>query len=79
MHAADTTAAHPKTLGFSARSEFLVGTGPGFHSALERLAYALWEQRGKPLGSPEVDWFRAEDCIPQPLAPNILVSGSAGG
>ena len=24
------------------------------------LAYALWEQRGRPEGSPEVDWFAAE-------------------
>lgn len=24
------------------------------------LAYQLWQQRGCPIGSPEVDWFRAE-------------------
>ena len=24
------------------------------------LAYALWEARGCPVGSPEQDWFRAE-------------------
>jgi len=23
-------------------------------------AYALWESRGRPLGSPEVDWFNAQ-------------------
>jgi hypothetical protein len=22
-------------------------------------AYDLWERRGRPIGSPEVDWFRA--------------------
>ena len=22
-------------------------------------AFAYWQQRGRPLGSPEVDWFRA--------------------
>ena len=22
-------------------------------------AYRLWEERGRPLGSPEVDWYRA--------------------
>lgn len=49
--------------------------GSGHHSAIERLAYALWEQRGKPLGSPEVDWFLAEAYLPQPLGPNILVCG----
>jgi Protein of unknown function (DUF2934) len=24
------------------------------------LAYSLWESRGRPIGSPEEDWFRAE-------------------
>ena len=24
------------------------------------LAYALWQDRGCPMGSPEEDWFRAE-------------------
>jgi hypothetical protein len=23
-------------------------------------AYHLWEERGRPLGTPETDWFRAE-------------------
>jgi hypothetical protein len=27
---------------------------------IERLAYRLWQQRGRPIGSPEIDWFRAE-------------------
>lgn len=27
---------------------------------IERLAYVFWEERGCPVGSPEVDWFRAE-------------------
>ena len=39
------------------------------HERIERLAYALWECRGRPLGSPEVDWFRAE---------GILTSSEAG-
>ena len=30
------------------------------HEQIEKLAYSLWEQRGQPLGSPEVDWFLAE-------------------
>jgi hypothetical protein len=27
------------------------------------LAYYLWEERGKPEGSPEVDWFAAEKAL----------------
>jgi hypothetical protein len=27
-------------------------------------AFFLWEQRGCPFGTPEVDWFRAEEQIP---------------
>ena len=27
---------------------------------IQRLAYRLWEERGRPIGSPEVDWRRAE-------------------
>jgi len=34
---------------------------PGNHGEISALAYELWIQRGCPLGSPEVDWFRAEE------------------
>ena len=27
------------------------------------LAYALWEKRGHPIGSPEEDWFQAERAL----------------
>jgi hypothetical protein len=27
------------------------------------LAYELWVQRGRPLGSPDVDWFAAERAV----------------
>jgi Protein of unknown function (DUF2934) len=30
------------------------------HAEISKLAYTLWCQRGCPEGSPEVDWFRAE-------------------
>jgi Protein of unknown function (DUF2934) len=26
-------------------------------------AYQLWEQRGRPFGSPEVDWFAAKKTL----------------
>ena len=36
-------------------------------SALEqdiaKLAYALWQQRGCPEGSPQIDWFAAEESL----------------
>jgi hypothetical protein len=30
---------------------------------IARLAYHLWEERGCPIGSPEDDWFRAEELL----------------
>lgn len=30
------------------------------HEDIERLAHALWEQRGCPIGSPDEDWLQAE-------------------
>jgi Protein of unknown function (DUF2934) len=27
------------------------------------LAYELWERRGRPIGSPEVDWMAAEETL----------------
>ncbi len=31
------------------------------HDEVESLAYKFWEERGAPFGTPEVDWFRAEE------------------
>lgn len=33
------------------------------HRLTEQLAYELWERRGRPNGSPEVDWFAAENSM----------------
>lgn len=30
------------------------------HEMVARRAYRLWEERGRPFGSPEVDWYRAQ-------------------
>jgi hypothetical protein len=35
------------------------------HEAIAQLAYAIWEQRGRPIGSPEQDWVRAEQALLQ--------------
>lgn len=32
-----------------------------FHEVIKKLAYEFWEQRGRPTGSPEVDWQQAEE------------------
>ena len=36
---------------------------PGNQGEISALAYELWIQRGCPLGSPEVDWFRAKEDL----------------
>jgi hypothetical protein len=33
------------------------------HEITAKLAYQFWEQRGRPFGSPEVDWFAAEKTL----------------
>ncbi len=40
-----------------------------FHGLVERLAYQLWEERGRPLSSPDQDWFRAEQVLRHHLGP----------
>ena len=42
--------------------EAVLKDGAG-RDAVARLAYKLWNERGRPLGSPEKDWFRAEQRI----------------
>ena len=34
-------------------------SGPG-NEDIARLAYQIWEERGRPVGSAEVDWYEAE-------------------
>ncbi len=34
--------------------------GEDRHELVQKLAYQHWEKRGRPLGSPEIDWFAAE-------------------
>jgi hypothetical protein len=38
-----------------------VATVPVEHKRIARLAFFYWEARGHPDGSPEQDWFRAEE------------------
>lgn len=41
------------------------------HNQIEKLAYQLWEERGRPLGSSEEDWFQAERELRQELGPSF--------
>ena len=41
------------------------------HAQIEKLAYQFWEERGKPLGSSEEDWFRAERELLHELGPSF--------
>jgi Protein of unknown function (DUF2934) len=36
------------------------------HEEIARLAYELWERRGRPLGSPEIDWYAATSGLGVP-------------
>ena len=38
-----------------------VAITPLEHKRIARLAHSYWEARGCPYGSPEEDWFRAEE------------------
>jgi hypothetical protein len=51
--------------------------GETHHELVARLAYRHWEQRGMPLGSPEVDWFAAEQAVYESLVASGLYSASA--
>jgi hypothetical protein len=45
--------------------------GENRHELVEKLAYQHWEKRGSPFGSPEIDWFAAENF----LRASLLASG----
>lgn len=32
-----------------------------FEKEIAMLAYGYWERRGRPFGTPDVDWYRAEE------------------
>ena len=51
--------------------------GEDRHEFVAKLAYKLWAQRGRPLGSPEVDWFAAERMVYAALVASGLVAPSA--
>jgi hypothetical protein len=46
------------------------------HEFVTKLAYKLWEQRGRPLGSPDVDWFAAEQAVYASLVASGMITPS---
>ena len=47
------------------------------HEEVARLAYQLWTERGRPLGSPERDWFAAQARLD--MWHSALVPAELGG
>ena len=45
---------------------------PSMQEIIAKLAYALWEQRGCPFGSPECDWQEAERQLSEPSGTSLL-------
>jgi len=64
----------PKQQQIALATDFL---GEDRHEFVAKLAYKLWEERGRPLGSPEVDWFAAERAVHSALAASGLIDPSA--
>jgi hypothetical protein len=48
--------------------------GEDRHEFIAKLAYQLWEQRGRPLGSQDVDWLAAEQAVYASLAASGLIT-----
>ena len=51
--------------------------GEDRHEFVAKVAYKLWEERGHPFGSPDVDWFAAERAVYSSLVASGLVAPSA--
>jgi hypothetical protein len=51
--------------------------GEDRHELVQKLAYQLWEKRGSPLGSPEMDWFGAENAMRACLLASGISSSQA--
>jgi hypothetical protein len=50
--------------------------GEDRHEFVAKVAYKLWEERGRPFGSPDVDWFAAERAVYSSLVASGLVAPS---
>jgi hypothetical protein len=46
---------------------------------VRELAYRLWEQRGCPLGSADIDWFAAEQEVYTSLVASGMITEASNG
>jgi Protein of unknown function (DUF2934) len=44
------------------------------HAEIAARAYELWQARGRPQGSPEIDWFRAEHELSESPTATLLAA-----
>ena len=51
--------------------------GEDRHEFVAKLAYQLWEKRGRPVGSPEADWYAAEQAVYSSLVQSGMIAPSA--
>lgn len=63
-----------KQLPLELTTDFL---GEDRHEFVAKVAYKFWEERGRPFGSPDVDWFAAERAVYSSLVASGLVAPSA--
>jgi hypothetical protein len=52
--------------------------GEDRYELVRTLAYENWEKRGRPLGSPEIDWFAAEKYMRTYLLASGIDLGPGG-
>ena len=52
--------------------------GEDRHELVQKLAFEHWEKRGRPLGSPEIDWFAAEASVRSCLLSSGVELGPGG-
>ena len=50
--------------------------GENRHEFVAKLAYELWTQRGRPVGSPDIDWFAAEKAVYASLVSSGMITPS---
>ena len=48
--------------------------GEDRHEFVAKLAYQYWEERGRPFGSPDADWFAAERAVHSSLLASGLIT-----